>query len=214
MLKICISSVLMLLLVSCSSLPEKTRWNEVAMRVMVDPDSIPESQYVVLISSLMQSGRWSVIDRARGWEAVKQEQERTHVSEPERYDSRYKWAMWGKMYGVGGVIVANVQCEEQRTWFLNRRYLVCAQALSLVDASTGEIITTSYDRVEGETELVYVPPSWDKAVNKLALSFPKDYRLRKHDESIKEYIKHAEENAGEYKRSLASDPSLSKESLE
>lgn len=157
MLKTCISSASMLLLVSCSSLPEKTIWNEVAMRVMVDPDSVPESQYVVLIGSLMQSGRWSVVDRARGWEAVKQEQERTHVSEPERYDNRYKWAMWGKMYGVGGVIIANAQCEEKRTWFLNKAYLICEQVLFLVDASTGEVIASSSDRVQGGTDLVYVP---------------------------------------------------------
>lgn len=205
------------LLSSCST-PARTRWNEVAMRVMVDPDSVPESQYTVLVRSLMQSKNWTVVDRARGWLAVKQEQERMHRTESDRYDNRQKWAMWGKMYGVGGVIVAAAECEEKRTFFFSKRYLTCAQSLSLVDANNGEIIAVSSDVVDGSTDLVYVPPTWSVAVDRLTESFPKDYRKREFSENINTYMEQAEEHAKQQQvqdaRMPASDASQEDEPLD
>src|SRR5665647_827111 len=112
--------MLILLITSCSS-PNKqrTKWTDKSMRVMIDPDSIDEENYVQIQSALVRSGKFTVVDRARGMQAAEKEQERLHRNNSDRFEDKEKWAHWGKMYGVGSIIVPHVQCTKENS-FMNR----------------------------------------------------------------------------------------------
>lgn len=189
---------LLVLLMACSSTP--TKYNQRVMRIMVDPDSLPQTHYIRVVQSLMQSGKWTVVDRARGWQAVKEEQQRLHKDEHDRYEDEEKWAMWGKMYGVGGVVIANAQCEQRYTRLIHSEYLACLQTLSLVDSNTSEIIMSISHEQEGDVGQIYIPPSWDGAVASFNKSFPSGYKAKNYESNLKEYAQDAKKNAEENKK--------------
>lgn len=198
-----LASLLILSAVACST-TAPTKYNQRVMRIMVDPDSVPQSQYVRLVHALMESGKWTVVDRAQGWEAIKAEQERLHGNIQDRFDNEEKWAMWGKMYGVGGVVVAHAMCEQKGTAITHTPYLGCQQSLSLVDANTGEIVVVASGYIEGEVNQLYVPPSWEWTVDKLNSSFPKDYKAKNYSNELKSYAAEVKK-AAEQKRQPASE---------
>lgn len=157
---------LMIFLVGCASAPPKrpTKWNDKNLRVMVDPDSVDHKVYVKIISALVKSRRWTVIDRGYGFKALKREQERLHEEgQGERFHDAEKWAHWGKMFGVGAVIVGSAECYH--VLYLNSRLKKCTQFLHLIDASTGEILAMGEDIAEAEFHLI--TPNWDNTVANL-----------------------------------------------
>lgn len=162
----------------------RTKWTDRTMRVMIDPDSIPASQHVALQQALVEQGKWFVVDRAVGYRAIKTEQERLHRTEEDRYEDREKWSHWGKMYGVGGIIVGAIQCKNQQSFWGNW-YQTCNQFLSIVDANTGEVIAAIQTRKSsGDAEFV---PEWDDAVDKLANAYPSHFNGVKTSERLEQY---------------------------
>lgn len=191
---------------SCASAPEKrTKYSDPVMRIMVDPESVPTTQYTRLIQALVECGKWNVVDRAQGWQAIKAEQERMHRTEGDRYDASQKYAMWGKMFGVGGVIVANAQCEQHGTAFFHTPYIKCMQHLNLIDANTGEVITSISHFQEGEKNQLYIAPPWDEAVEKLNKAFPARFAENKKTERLKQFELEAQRHAEEQKRKISSE---------
>ena len=126
--------------------------------VHVPPDSIPADHHVMIQQALVDSGKWFVVDRSSGFKAIKSEQQRLHRDEADRYEDREKWAHWGKMYGVGGIVVAQAQCKKEQGWLLGRWYQVCRQFLSIVDANTGEVITAIQNDAESDEADFF--PKW------------------------------------------------------
>jgi hypothetical protein len=161
------------------------------MTVMIDPQSVPAGDYVRLQQALVESGKWTVIDRANAYKAVKKEQEREHKSDQDRFDNARKWALWGKMYGVGGIFVGHVQCQTQYTAITNNRYQRCLQHLSIVDANTTEIISQVSNVSEGDTN-DFTPP-WQDTVDKFNKEFPATFKPVKYSERLHDYMNQAEE---------------------
>lgn len=188
-------------LAGCASTP-RTKWTDKTMRVMIDPDSIEAAQYVMIQKALVDSGKWFVVDRAKGFKAIKTEQERLHRAEEDRYDDREKFAHWGKLYGVGGIVVANAQCKKEQGWLIGRWYQSCHQYLSIIDANTGEVITAIENSAEsGEAEFY---PKWDEAVAKLNESYPATFKPMQTSERLEQYRELSKEESQRQRERLPS----------
>jgi hypothetical protein len=172
---------------------KRTKYSDKVMTVMIDPDSIRPDDYVRLQDALVESGKWTVLDRHSAFAAIKKEQGREHKQDQDQFDNARKWAMWGKMYGVGGVVVANAQCQTQTTIFLHEEYLHCLQSLSIVDASTTEVITHISYVQDGDTNQTYIAPPWDDAVEKLNKAFPSKFEEPKYTQRLLDYMKSSEQ---------------------
>lgn len=184
---------ILLILASCSSNKPRTKWTDKNMRVMIDPMSLESVDYVRLQAALVTSKKWAVIDRAKAFSAIKKEQEMLHRKNVDRFDDKQKWAQWGKLYGIGGVIVANVKCHRVRSfWNSGRLVSSCNQFLSIVDANTAEVITA----IEDEQKIdINSRPSWTEIVEKFNDSYPDDYKPKIYNEGIEEYKAVSEEEA-------------------
>lgn len=178
-------------LVGCAT--PRTKWTDKTMRVMIDPDSIEADHHVMIQRSLVDSGKWFVVDRSKGFKAIKSEQERLHRTESDRYSDEQKWAHWGKLFGVGGIVVASAQCKKEQGWLIGRWYQVCRQYLSIVDSNTGEVITAIEHKAESDEADFY--PKWDEAVDKLNASYPSHYVPSKTSKQIEDYKALSQEEA-------------------
>jgi hypothetical protein len=185
-------------MVGCASAP-RTKWTDKTMRVMIDPESIDAQNYVKIQYSLVASGKWIVVDRKDGLRAIKHEQDMLHRTESDRYDDREKYAMWGKLYGVGGVIVAHSQCQ-RRDGFFPGQYNRCRQNLAIMDTNNGEVIAVSEARADSDAwnEM----PDWEDAVSVLNDNFPKNFEKDKTDKRLAEYKDLAREEAIRQKEEL------------
>ncbi|MGK5085337.1 hypothetical protein WDW37_18785 [Bdellovibrionota bacterium FG-1] len=177
-------------LVGCSTV--RTKYSDINMRVMIDPDSIDEANYAELTHALVHSNKWTIVDRGAGFKALKREQERQHRGENDRFDNKEKWSHWGKLYGVGSVVVGRADCQtETSSIFKADSYLLCTHYLSIIDTNTGEIISSVKAKSEGEngsTQARRLPtPIWDEAVQKLNESYPEHFLSHEYHERVKEY---------------------------
>lgn len=180
--------VMAFMMVGCAS--TRTRYSDPVMRVMIDPDSIKANEYVRLQAALVQSGKWEVVDRGMAYRALKKEQDRQHVGESGRFGDEEKYARWGELFGVGGIVVARSQCEVAQSSWSGKPILRCLQFLSVVDARTGEVITA----VEGESNdgkhfygQTKVTASWGDTVEQLNESFPEYFEGNKYTSRLVEY---------------------------
>lgn len=201
----------------CSSTP-RTKWSDKSMRVMIDPDSIDEENYVQVLQALVQSEKFTVVDRSRGWKAAKKEQERLHQgSEAGRYEDKEKWAHWAKLYGVGAIVVANAQCQKANAFLSQTKTkLYCMQHLHMVDANTGEVIVAADGDNDGPSTYgrEYIMPDWNEVVGKLVESYPKNYTSQAYTKEVLDYQALSKEHAQrqrerqEAERTPASAPAL------
>lgn len=206
--------VIAISIVGCSSPPIRTKWADKNLRVALDADSVSTDDYVSIQTALVKEGRFMVIDRNIGFKAIKTEQERLHRNEIDRYSDKEKWAMWGRMYGVGAIVWAHSQCYRTTKFFSANLYTtVCKQYLSLVDANTGEIIAAIDNEAESPamannfgSESFKSPTDWTVAVEKFTDAYPKDYKPQYYTEGILNYQKEAELEARK-QREISSDKS-------
>jgi len=191
---------LFLMMAACSSAPKRTILNDKNLRVFLDPDSIDTLNYVQVQLALVKSGKFLVIDRSDAYHAVQKEQERLHRKEVDRFDDKEKWAHWGKLYGVGAIVTAHSQCYKQRGfWHADQVDNVCKQFLSLIDASTGEVIIM----VDGDGKApstydhqMQVAPSWDDTVDKFVNTYPERWNnIRDYEDPILHYQAVSKEEA-------------------
>lgn len=192
---------LMILLVvsfiGCASIP-RTKWTDKSMRVMVDPDSISEENYVQVQSSLVRSGKFTVVDRLSGYKAVEKEQERLHRNEQDRYEDKEKWAHWGKLYGVGAIVVAHAQCRTiSYLWNNQASRLNCRQFISLIDANTGVVLLAVENENSGpaSTGFTFLAPDWNETIVKLIEDYPKYFKTEKYGPTIVKYQQESEDHA-------------------
>jgi hypothetical protein len=179
------------ILIGCASPEHRTRYTDKNMRLMIDPASVSPENYARIQTALVQQEMWVVLDRSAGLEAIKKEQETLHRTSSDRYDDKQKWAHWGKLYGVGAIVVSHAQCFNKKTWYDPKGEYYCSQFLNLVDANTGEVILG----VEGGeyTDGPDASPDWKKIAGKLADAYPKDFKRQPTSERIENYKSESEE---------------------
>lgn len=186
----------------------RTRWTDKTMRVMIDPDGIEANHYVRIQQALVASGKWVVIDRGQGFQAMQKEQEREHRYQADRFLDREKFSQWGKMYGVGGIVVAHAQCQVRDGWALHKNYPHCQQYLAVVDSNSGEVISAVEDEADGGSQEFQIAPSWEEIVAKLNSAFPSHFEPNRDEKSLRDYKDLSQEEAQRQKeavRSVASE---------
>lgn len=144
------------------------------MRILLDSESLPADEFVALERSLWESGKWFVVDRSRGYKAIREEQERLHRRDIDRFDDKNKFAHWGKLYGVGAIVVAHAQCQTKWNWWA-QTHLSCLQHVAIIDSNTSEVLAATSNRVEGKGGET-LSPSWDATVDKLNDAFPRNFQ--------------------------------------
>jgi len=203
-MKTLILIISLLALVGCASAPvPKTKWTDKNMRVMIDPDSIDAEHYVQIQTALVRSAKFTVVDRGTALRAAQKEQERLHRNEADRFEDKEKWAHWGKLYGVGSIIVAHAQCVKEGVWYNpNLTRMFCKQFLSMVDANTGEVLLA----VEGENDSQasadrnYLVPEWKEIVAKLVDEYPKFFKTEDYTGPALQYQQVSDEHAKRQKQ--------------
>jgi len=186
------TSILFLFLASCSHVEKRNKWSDKGMRIMIDPESVSERNYIRVTTAIVQSDKWTVVDRRNAYHAIKAEQEREHRQDNDRFDNKEKWAWWGKLYGIGSVVVPFSDCHFTRNVWTMRTTKRCRLSLTLADANTAEIITS----VETEEECSeYETPSWVAAVERLGEAYPSAFESFKESQRLHDYRKRSEELA-------------------
>lgn len=182
----------------CSCATKRTKYSDKNMRVMVDPSGLNMTDYTNLQTALVQSNVWTVLDRSRGLAAVKTEQERLHQHDHDRHDPREKFAHWGKLYGVGAVIVAHSECHNRpNQWNITELRNYCRLFLNLVDANTGEVIVA----VNDEDKAPFMSnPEWDEIVEGLVDAYPKYFEKMKLNDKLLEYKEESLQNSNKQDR--------------
>lgn len=188
----------------------RTKWTDPAMRIMIDPDGIDANHYVKIQQALVASGKWVVVDRGMGYNAIKKEQEREHREQTDRFLDREKFAHWGKLYGVGGVVVAHAQCTTKDGWF-KHAYPYCHQYLAIVDANSGEVISAVQGSAEGSSYDYTLAPDWDDIVAKLNGAFPSHFEPNKDQKPLRDYKDLSQEEATRQKETVAREVAGKKE---
>lgn len=186
-----------LVLQSCSTTEKRTRFSDKNMRIMIDPASISPENYARIQTALVQQQMWVVLDRAAGLEAIKKEQQELHRTSIDRYEDKEKYAHWGRLYGVGAVVVAHAQCFQKKGFWTSTVNTYCDQFINLIDANTGEVIVA----VEGGeyAEDSSVAPDWKEIVSKLANIYPTHFDRVPASERMEIYKKESEERARQQK---------------
>lgn len=189
---------------ACSSAP-RSKWTDKNMRICIDPDSVSPEHYVQIQTALVETGKFTVVDRASGMSAVKKEQERLQRNEVDRYEDKEKWAHWGKMYGVGSIVVAHAQCRRTGSfWNPRSQYLNCKQFLSMVDANTGEVFLAVDGENDGPSfqDREYQVPDWKDVVEKLVKNYPEQFRSEQYAGPARIYQEVSEEHAKRQKEEV------------
>lgn len=178
----------LLIATGCSHNEVRTKWTDPSMRVFVMPDGIDANNYVRIQSALVSSGKWIVIERSDAFERIKQEQEMEHRSDQDRFQDEEKFALYGRLLGVGGVVVAHSQCASKRGLF--GEFTRCRQSLSIVNTVTGEVIMAVEGTNDDAVEYYGAPKiaaSWEDTVNKLNDAFPENFEAVKWNDRMKAY---------------------------
>lgn len=163
--------------VGCST--PRTKYTDPVMRVMVDPDSIDKLNLPRVQKALIESGKWKVVDRSDAYKAMNKEQERQYKDSENRIEDKERYAIWGKQYGVGGIVVAKSQCAPSKRFMSGQQDFDCLQSLQVVDAMTGEVISM-VDHLATDAVFFYgeirSAPSWNDVVDKLNTAFPSHFK--------------------------------------
>lgn len=171
------------------------------MRIMVAPSKAVGPANIQEIQTLLVSqDKWSVVDRNLGFKAVVSEQNLQHLDMNERMDDKQKWAHWGKLYGVGAIIVPFGHCENatEEGFFGHHRKdkIWCDASLTMIDANTGEVI------VAVSREMKIAPGrvgNWEPLISELADKYPSDFTPEQKYQNVIDYENESVRNANKKK---------------
>jgi len=177
---------LVLFFTACSSKPF-TKWSSPTMRVAIIAKDA--HTYADVQNAIVTSGRFFVVDRSSGFYAALQEQD---FNDTDRVDAKEKYARLGRMWGVGGVVVANVTCMPSRSFFeaLSAPSSDCIEHLSLISTSTGEVVATAKDKVNTPRDTsrrIEPTPEWDTTVAKLNENIPTHFEKIKFTKEMAQF---------------------------
>lgn len=201
-----LSLSVLLFLQACAG-KERTKWTDPVMRVMVDPDGLAARDYARIVNALKESGKWFVVDRRDGLRAIFKEQKMLHRDRADQFKDEEKYSIWGRLYGVGGVVIGHVDCVKKNGWLSN--YTRCKQNLAIVSANSGEVIATA----EGENddaEMSYhgdikIGSDWTDVVADLNSAFPKNFEKEKYNDDMRMFRQEAQEEAIRQKENIGRD---------
>lgn len=192
------SIILIVLLTLCSCATKRTKYSDKNMRIMVDPTGLDNRTYMRVQTALVRSGVWTVLDRSDGLRAAIREQNELHKNNHDRYDAREKFAHWGKLFGVGAIVVAHKDCENRlATWNNTELKTYCNLFINLIDANTGEVIVAVQDEDDAE---FLGQPSWEDIIEDLVEVYPKYFKDEKLHEKLVEYKEESLENSNKMDR--------------
>lgn len=199
-MKIILMMIASIGLISCSSNEQRTKFSDKNMRVAIDPATISANDYVGIQTAIVKEDAFAVIDRGQGVSAIKVEQERLHRNQSDRFLDKEKWAQWGKMLGVGAVVVGHSQCYRAKKFFSIDMYVNrCKQYINLVDANTGSVIVAVENEDDQSIEVnagsFQKPQDWSVIVRKLVEAYPKDYKPVQYSEGLMNYQDLSQEEA-------------------
>lgn len=205
-MRLFILMILIPMITNCASKP-RNKFSDPSMRVMVDPDGIQARDYIRIVSALKKSGKWFVVDRKDGLRAIFKEQKMIHRSYPDKFKDEEKYSIWGRLYGIGGVVIAHVDCARKPGfWSVST---VCKQNLAIVSANSGEILATAEmendDAVIGYTGDIRIGSDWTDAVSELNDNFPKNYEKLKYSDDMELFREEAKEEAVRQKENIGYD---------
>lgn len=178
----------------CTSLPQRSKWTDPSFRIAIDPISLASNDYVRVQRALVQSGKYFVVDRGKGFNAVVKEQDmehgyrNAHALKFDRFNDRERYARIAKLYGVGAIVIGHSQCGKRYGFW--GAYGVCVQNLAIVNANTGEVVAAvegNMDAVVNYNGDIQIAPAWDETVEKLNNAIPKNYAFEKYDERMELY---------------------------
>lgn len=203
-MKTLIFVILIAMIVSGCATP-MTKFNSPVMRVFVDPDTLNQADYTRVVHAISKTGKFKVVDRKAGYQAALNEQDRQHVNQANRFDNREKFALYAKLFGARGVVVATAECQDSTGFFANTYFKKCHQTLQILDANTSEIISSVDNVVEGKFGELGLGIGWEETAFLLADSFPKYFEGDKDTEELKNYRKIAEDSAIKTKAQILQD---------
>jgi hypothetical protein len=209
------TAVATIVLTICGCATKRTivmdKWTAPEYRIMVDPNSVDPENHVEIEAALQATNAFFVVNRSKGFRAVVEEQNMIHdLKSEDRFSDKEKWAHYGKLWGVGAIVVANNQCGLRGGSFTT--YTECRQYLSMIDASSGEVIANVIHSREAEFSDRVAP--WDETVALLMNRIPKDYvpkiyqgRAAKHQTVSSEHAQRMREKQAEAMQPLKSERS-------
>lgn len=181
-----ILSLLTFFTAACSHTEYRTKFSDAQMQVGIDPGTMDVEHYTALQESFLKDGRFLIIDRFKALQVLKDEQ---HVenrgNERERFDPGLRYAEWGKLHGLGSVVIPSWSCIKlEKTLFIFGSSSTCTLRLSIVNAATGQVVAIANDVISGGKG---DPVSWDNAVEKLGDNYPKIFEDDKRTKRLIEY---------------------------
>jgi hypothetical protein len=190
----------------------RNKWSDKNLRVFIDPTQVDKDNYFKLQKALVASGNFTIMDRADAFKAVEGEQELLHRKQVDRFEDKEKWAHWGKMHGVGAIVVPHNECTRKQSggFFHPGVRDICDQTLSMIDGNTGEIIVMIENQAISEQVDTYYTykgkaPSWDDAVEKLVDAYPKKFSTEMYHPVLQTYQQISKEEAVRQKEEVAKD---------
>lgn len=181
-------------LAACSHAVVRDLSTDPELRVLLDP-RIPVEQYVQIQRALVQSGKFEMVDRRDGFEAMIREQDLQFRSGyADRFSDREKWAHIGKAYGAAAIITAHASCYQKKTW-LGRFDRYCKQTLFFINGVTGKIEFAVNGENHEEWTADFTAPDWDETVEKAVAAYPKYFEPRKISPMLDQYMDQSEEYA-------------------
>lgn len=187
----------------CSSV-RRTKFTDPVMRIAIDPTGIDANNYVRIQQALSETGKWIIVDRSLAFEAIIKEQQRQHRDMSDRFMDKEKYAIFGRLLGVGGIITAHNQCVLKKG-FWKKDYPVCRQYIAIVSTTSGEVIATAEGQSEGGSYEYTLAPSWQDVADKLADNYPSHYEENKDHRILKDYKNLSAEEALRQKEIVAKD---------
>lgn len=193
-------------LVGCSSHP-RTKWTDPAMRIMIDGDGLSARDYVRIVHALQSSGKWFVVDRRDGLRAIFKEQKMIHRDHPDKFKDEEKYSMWGRLYGVGAVIIGHVQCHREPGFWFGSNSSKCVQNLAIISANSGQVIATA-EGTNDDAEIdregdIRIASDWTETVGQLNDNFPQNFNPLQYDKNMLNFRAEAKEEAIRAKEELA-----------
>ena len=184
----------------------RTKLTDAQHRIAIDPTGLSARQYVRFQQALVASGKWIVVDRAMGMDAVMKEQNKEHVAQPERFADMQKYALWKEMMGIGAVAIGHADCFTKSGWLFKKNYNHCRLYGAIINTSTGEVMSTAEDEADTDSYEYRMAPEWNDLVSKLNDNFPKNFERNKDEQSLRDYQELAKEKAQRTKEELAKNP--------
>ncbi len=131
------------------------------VKVFLSPENLTQGDYQSILTGLVRSKRFLIVDRSAGLNAGEREKAFQHL---EGGEVGYKLAKKKKLEGAGGVIIASQNCF--REVGMLEVVMNCQQTLSLYDVSSARLLHSVEVNTKGNTM------SWRKVTAQLASEIP------------------------------------------